>query len=343
MRAFFLIPGDLSRKTGGYGYDRRVIAEASQFGVTLEAVTLPSRFPFPDMEDREHTREVLQSLPPHAPLLIDGLAFGAFDTALLDAVQGPVIALVHHPLAYENGIAPDNAARLKHSERGALARASAIVVTSGATKDILIDEYQVSYERVHIAIPGTDAAPMARGSGEAAPVILGVGSLTPRKAWHVLIEALAPCADAEWRLVIAGAGPERSALEQRIAALGLGARITLLGEVDEAHLHELYHRADLFVMPSLYEGFGMALTEALARGLPTIASDGVVALRHLPPDAARVVKAGDANAMTDALRVAFEPAQRAIMAQHARRAAANLQRWDETARIIVETIRGVAQ
>lgn len=343
MRAFFLIPGDITRKTGGYGYDRRVIADASRLGATLEHVALPAGFPFPNAKEREESISILSGLPHGAPLLIDGLAFGAFDQAMLDGLRAPVIALVHHPLAYENGTAPEDAARLEISERVALAKADAIIVTSAPTKAILVDDYQVPDQKIRVAVPGTDTAPQAHGSGEAVPVILGVGSLTPRKAWNVLLDALAQCADLKWRMVIAGEGPERLNLEQLIASYGLEHRVSLLGEVSEERLQQLYGSADLFVMPSLYEGFGMALTEALARGLPCIASDGVVALQHLSPEAAISVKAGDVAALASALRAACAPNQRSIMAQHAHQAAQMLPRWDDTARIIVETIRSVAR
>ena len=319
------------------------MTDASRLGVTLDHVALPAGFPFPDAKEREETLSILSGLPQGIPLVIDGLAFGAFDQAMRDALGGPVIALVHHPLAYENGIKPDDAARLKNSERVALAHAEAVIVTSAPTKKILIDDYQVRPEMIAVALPGTDAAPLARGSGEAGPVILGVGSLTPRKAWTVLVDALAQCADLKWRMVIAGEGPERLSLEQRITSHGLEQRISLLGEVSEEQLQQLYDGADVFVMPSLYEGFGMALTEALAHGLPCIASDGVVALQHLPPEAALSVKAGDVTAFASALRGACAPDQRAMMAQHAREAAQILPRWGDTARIFVETIRSVTR
>lgn len=342
MRASFLIPGDLNRKTGGYGYDRRVIAEAKAHGLTLDPIALPGGFPFPDENERRTTCDMVRALPAGIPFLIDGLAFGAFDAAMLDALHGPVIALVHHPLAYENGIAPDDAARLKASERAALARAAATIVTSAPTKDILVADYAVAPERIHVALPGTDEAPFAQGSGHDALMLLGVGSLSPRKAWSVLIDALARCKDAAWSMTIAGDGPERLVLEKLIAAQGLTDRVSLAGEVSEQALAHLYDRADLFVMPSHYEGFGMALTEAIAHGLPCIASDGVVAIRHLPPMAVMAVKAGDAGALATALRTAFDNPTRAAMTLRAREAAADLPRWHDAARIIAETIRSAA-
>jgi glycosyltransferase involved in cell wall biosynthesis len=343
LRALFLIPGDINRKTGGYGYDRRVIAEASVHGVTLDPVRLTDRFPFPTNKERAETIDMIAALPHGIPLLIDGLAFGAFDQAMLASLNGPVVALVHHPLAYESGTPADRAAALKISERAALRRADAIIVTSAPTRSLLISEFGVPEARIRVAVPGTDAAKFAHGSGLDAPAILGVGSLTPRKAWSVLIAALDLCRDADWTMHIVGAGPEHAALAEQIGTKDLEARVHLVGEVDEAALAEHYNRADLFVMPSLYEGFGMALTEALARGLPSIASDGVVALDHLPEGAAQIVKAGDIEALANAIKAMLDPKVRACAAESARITAASLPRWDATTHIITDTIRSVAR
>ena len=331
----------MNRRTGGYGYDRRVLAEAAHYGLDLVHIALPDGFPCPDEAARQATLTCLATLPADHPVLIDGLAYGAFDSELLSAIKAPIMALVHHPLAYENGLSADLAEALKRSERAALARAAHIIVTSAPTRALLIDDYHVAAERISVAVPGTDAAPRARGSGDTRPHILGVGSLTPRKAWPVLIQALAQCMDYEWSARIIGEGPERAALTALIEMYQLQDRLHLTGEVDDEGLARAYDQADLFVMPSAYEGFGMALTEALARGLPAIASDGVVALQHLAPDAVMSVKAGDDQGFTQALRLMLDPQKRRQAAQRAEQAAPSLPRWQDTTRLIVEQIRSI--
>jgi len=338
VRASFLIPGNLQRKTGGYAYDRRVIVEALAQGVTLAPVELPESFPFPTAADRAESLRILNALPAAAPVLIDGLAYGAFDEAMTAALRDRVVALVHHPLAYESGLAPEDVEALHRSEKAALARADAVIVTSAATHDVLVAAYGASTDRITVAVPGTDEVPLAQGSGEAAVVILGVGSLTPRKAWTVLLDALAPLAAHGWRLVIAGDGTERAALQALAHTHGLGARVTFPGEVDDTTLAQLYDRADLFVLPSLYEGFGMALTEAIARGLPAIATEGVVAVRHLQPGSVCVVPPGNAARLSDAIGALLEPCARRGLAARAVAAARDLQRWSDTARVIIDTI-----
>lgn len=338
MRASFLIPGNIQRKTGGYGYDRRVIVEALAQGVTLAPVELPESFPFPTAADRADSLHILNALPVGVPVLIDGLAYGAFDQTMIAALRGCVVALVHHPLSRESGLAPRDVEALHRSEKAALARADAVIVTSAATRDLLVAAYDAGSDRITVAIPGTDEVPLAQGSDESAVVILGVGSLTPRKAWTVLLDALAPLAAHAWRLVIAGDGTERAALQARAHSHGLGARVTFRCEVDDTTLAHLYDRADLFVLPSLYEGFGMVLTEAIARGLPAIATEGVAAVRHLEHGSVCVVPQGNAARLSEAIRALLEPSARRGLAARAAAAARDLPRWSETARVIIDTI-----
>ena len=126
------------------------------------------------------------------------------------------------------------------------------------------------------------------------------------------------------------------------SSLGLVDRVTFLGEIDDATLATCYDRADLFVLPSLYEGFGMVLTEALARGLPCIATDGVVATRHLPDGVVRIVPANNSAQISHAIAALLHADERKALAARARDAAPLLQRWSATAQIIVDTIRSAA-
>ncbi|KAA2242357.1 glycosyltransferase family 4 protein [Salinarimonas soli] len=342
----FAIPGDLASPTGGYVYDREVLARLPDLGVRAHHLPLPDSFPEPSEADLAETARRLAEAPAGAVLLVDGLAFGALPPALVAGLERPIVALVHHPLGLEPGLAPGRAAALLASERAALVHAPRVVVTSRATARILVEDFGLPMARVTIAEPGTEPAPRAHGTGS--PVgLLAVGAVSPRKGFRVLVEALSGVRDLDWRLTIAGAldraPDEAAALRAAIRAAGLGERVTLAGNIERADLDALYAAADVMVSPSLFEGYGMALAEALARGLPLVASTGGAAGDTVPDEAALKVPPGDAGALAEALRLMIEDeALRRARADAAWAAGQALPRWSDTARLIANVIREVA-
>jgi glycosyltransferase involved in cell wall biosynthesis len=172
--------------------------------------------------------------------------------------------------------------------------------------------------------------------------------VTPRKGHDVLVAALAGLGDLPWRLTIAGSlarAPEQVArLRAAIERTGLAGRVELLGEIDDAALAALYASADVFVMPSLYEGYGMALAEALACGLPIATTTGGAAAETVPDDAALKVPPADAAALGAALRrLVVDPTLRSTLAQAAWRAGQELPSWDDAARIVAGVLREMAE
>jgi glycosyltransferase involved in cell wall biosynthesis len=344
--ALFAIPGDLATPTGGYAYDRRVMALLPEHGIAVRHVALPGSYPAPTPSDLEATERALKSASPSTVLLIDGLAYGAMPRTLIERLISPIVALVHHPLCLETGLAADRQAELRRLETEALALARHVVVTSAATARTLARDFAVADQRITVAEPGTDPAPRAKGTGRPLQ-LLAVGSVVPRKGYEVLIEALRPLGHIDWRLDIAGPLDRSTETAQRVLsaidAAGLAGRVTLHGALDDGRLGQLYDGADLFVMPSLYEGYGMALTEALARGLPIVCTTGGAAAETVPDDAALKVTPGDARALMWVLGRALEDTSlRRSLADAAWAAAARLPRWPETARLIAEVIERVA-
>ncbi len=126
-----------------------------------------------------------------------------------------------------------------------------------------------------------------------------------RKGYDILIEALAPLAGGNWHLTIAGASDRdvetATRLRKAIMATGLRAQVTLAGAVTEAELARLYARADVFVMSSRYEGYGMALAEAMARGLAMVTTTGGAAAETVPDGAAIKVPPEDTKALSDGI------------------------------------------
>lgn len=341
----FAIPGDLKSTTGGYAYDRRVIDLLPDFGVHVSVMTLPDAFPNPSAADLAETGRLLKTKPHDAVLMVDGLAFGAFTDDILDTLEGRVVALVHHPLFLETGLPHSRKVEIKASEENALQNASHIVVTSRVTKRILIDTMGLPADKVTIAEPGTDPARRATGTG--APLqILSVGAVLPRKGYHLLVEALAPLKHIDWRLTIAGAldrHPDAVAtLQKAVQANGLEDRVTIAGKVVPATLERYYESADLFVSASLFEGYGMVLAEAMARGLPMVIAAGGAAAETAGEAAALHVEAGNVMALTTAIeRALTDKKLRDRLADAAWEAGRTLPTWHETARRIAAVILGL--
>jgi glycosyltransferase involved in cell wall biosynthesis len=342
----FCIPGDLTLRTGGYRYDRELLKRLPSHGVLPRHVPLPGAYPHPSEADLAATVAALGAVAEQTILMIDGLALGAMPAAIVAALPHRLVALVHHPLGLEAGLAPKRAEALLAGEKAALAHADRVIVTSRLTQRVLAEDFAVPLDRIAVAEPGTDPAPRAAGAGP--PLhLLAVGAVSERKAYPLLVDALAALPEFDWRLTIAGsltlspAAAER--LRDAIARSGVAERIALIGAPDDDGLASLYGRSDIFVAASLYEGYGMALAEALARGLPIVASTGGAAAETLPEGAALKVPPGDAGALAAALRRLFaEAGLRRVLGDAAWEAARRLPTWDDTARVAAAVIKAAA-
>lgn len=345
LRIDFAYPGDINAPTGGYGYDRRVMRELATLGCAVRPIALPASFPYPTDADLAEAQRLLAGGERDA-LVIDGLAYSVLPGDLIAALSPKPIALVHHPLFLEAGLAPQEAARLKALEQIALDAAGAVITTSAMTSDIVAREFAVARSRLFHAPPGVDPAPRAQGSRSGTVQIFSVGSLTPRKGYADLVQALA-IVSGDWRLTVAGSrdlapGHARE-IEALIAEKSLGDRICLAGAMRPQEIAAGYMNADLFVTPSHFEGFGMAIAEAVAHGLPVIATREVAAAGALPDAAGLIYPAGDVAGLADCLtRLIGDAALRAKLSDAAWRAAQAQYRWSDTARAFLAAIRAGA-
>lgn len=344
-RALFAIPGDIDTATGGYAYDRRVMELLPAYGIEVEHLALPGSFPNPSASDLETTGRLLENAGDGSSLLIDGLAYGALPEALVAGLKADIVALIHHPLGFETGLKEEDAERFIATERVALKYARHVVVTSRATARALERDFEVPHKKITVAEPGTDPALRATGTGTPLQ-LLAVGAVSPRKAYDILIKSLAPLKELDWRLAIAGATDRDPAAAAKVRAAideaGLSDRVTLAGKVVPATLERFFDSADLFVMPSLFEGYGMVLAEAMARGIPIVCTTGGAAAETVPDAAALKVSPGDPEALTEALRSALENKKlRRKLADAAWEAGRALPTWNETARRIAAALLGM--
>jgi glycosyltransferase involved in cell wall biosynthesis len=336
------VPGDLTTQTGGYVYDRRLVESLRALGAEVAVLRLPEGFPDPGPVAMAEAVDMLASLPADAPVIIDGLAFGALPPEGVARIAAPIIALVHHPLALETALDPALAQSLRARETANLAQARHVFVPSPHTGAVLAESYGVPEGQMTVLIPGTDrpAPPVApalpEGADQDSPLILSVGILHPRKGHDVLIDALARIADLPWRAVIAGTPREEAyaaALAAQVEAAGLGARIRLAGQVSDAERDALYRAAGVFALATRYEGYGIVFNEALLHGLPIVTCRTGAVPDTVPPETGLLVPPDDAAAFADALRLLIgDRPRRAAMARASARAGAALPSWAETAR-----------
>jgi len=343
--AVFAVPGELATPTGGYAYDRRIIEGLAALGWRITVVDLGDGFPFPTTHARAAARARLEALPAGPPIVIDGLAFGALpDAAEALRATHALVALVHHPLALESGLSAAASAALRASECTALRCARHVITTSTATARLLAADYDVPSDRLSVVEPGTERGATRLRRSESAIALLSVGAVVPRKGYDVLVAALAKLKHLPWRLVVAGDG-ERSPQTFRrlvadIAALGLTERITLAGTVTAERLASLYASADLFVLPSRFEGYGMAYAEAIAHGVPVVGTNAGAIPETIPGGAGVLVPPDDVEALAATLqRLIEDPAERERLAAGARASA--FPSWSGQAALFARVLASV--
>jgi glycosyltransferase involved in cell wall biosynthesis len=348
MEIGFVIPGDLHTLTGGYAYDREVIAHLTDRGVTMHHIALPSSFPFPTDEDERESALLLNAIPKHIPLLIDGLAYGGFSQSLLDTLkQRCVVALVHHPLCAETGLDVNTAQRLKTSEKRALDAAGHIIVTSDATRNGVIHDFEIAPSRITVAEPGVKRVAFTT-IRTPAQQLLAVGTVIPRKGYDVLIEALHALREVPWTLDIVGATDRcphtYTQLQNRVEALGLSSRIFFKGVLTPEQVEEAYQTADVFILASHLEGYGMVLTEALAHGLPVISTRTGAATDPRYAETLQLVDSGDVAGLRDAICLFLRDDETCVRAaEKSRRIATHLPTWEDTAEVIVSVFSSLSQ
>ncbi len=331
---FFAVPGDINTLTGGYAYDRRLLAELRRLTLPIQYHGLAGSFPYANDTALADTDSWLSSLPDHSTVLVDGLAYAAMDAlATKHGKRLHFCALCHHPLSLETGLKPEIRDKLQQSEKRALAAAAEVIVTSARTKQILTEQFAVPKSRITVALPGTDRHDYARCKGEPLQ-LLCVATLTPRKAHHILIQALSQVQHLPWQAVFIGGDnfdPDWAAqLRQQVQDLGLAERITFAGAKSNLHADYLY--ADIFVLPSLFEGYGMVFAEALSYGLPIIAARAGAVPDVVPASAGLLVEPGSVESLSVALQSLLSNGDlRRSLQLGAQAAALKLPAWEQTA------------
>jgi glycosyltransferase involved in cell wall biosynthesis len=339
---------DPARPSGGNAYDRQVCCALAEIGWRVHVHAVPGSWPRPDKAAYAALAGIVQRIPDGALALLDGLvASTAAEVLLPQANRLRLVPLVHMPLGERMA---DSDTRTR--EGAVLSAATSVVTTSAWSRRTLLELYSLPGDRVHVAEPGVDVASLAPGTTTGG-ALLCVAAVIPGKGHDVLLDALATMTDVSWNCVCVGTMERDPAfaesLRRRASDDGLGDRVHFARPRTGADLDRSYASADLLVLASRAETYGMVVTEALARGLPVVAADvGGVAeaighgTRGIRPGL--LVPPEDPDALAAALRAWLGDAEvRLTWRRAARERRASLTGWSTTTSVLAGVLEEAAR
>lgn len=339
------------RPSGGNVYDRWVCRGLAALGWTVHERSIPGRWPRADGAELAGLAEALDAVPNGGLVLLDGLIASAAPEAMsASADRLRLVVLVHMPLGA--AAVMERASEARDRERHALSCAEAVIATSSWTRDWLLENYALPDDSVGVVEPGVDSARIAPGTATGGQLVC-VAAVTPAKGHDILLSALAMVKDLAWECVCVGSldlDPEFVAyLEGQARRTGIADRIRFTGPLTGVQLDGAYSSADALVLPSRAETYGMVITEALARGLPVIATSvgGVGEAVGATSDGVRpglLVPPGQPAAYGAALRCwLVDEDRRRRLREAARQRRRTLISWDQTAKRLSRRLADVTR
>ncbi len=338
MKSAFFLPAQSGPLAGNHAYDRHMIAALRKAGHDVQVCEIAGRHPLPDDAAIAAAQAAWDSIGDAVPV-IDGMCLPA--CAALDLERAT--ALLHPTISQRKSLPEAARTRLATLEREVLPRLARIIVPSQATAEMLLTDLPVDAHRIQVVEPGIDPLPRVHGSGGPGVALLAVGTVTPRKDYDTLLRALARLPDLDWSLTIVGALDRDPPYAQMLATLAetlkLTPRIRFAGALEGDALEQAWDRADMFVLTSAWEGHGMAVANALKRGLPVAVTRGGAAASLLPMEAGIIVEPGQHADLSKAMRrMIFDTDLRRMMADTAFAAGAILPGWDTQAKLFAAAL-----
>ena len=340
MSVTFFVPGNFPATTGAIVFDTQLAAELRSLGHDVTIVPVAGAHPMPDAVACASAAALWQAhrqQSPGATAVIDGFCLYAFDGLEQDLQTASVVGLVHHPMSSEPQLPQAERDAFAAIERRILPHLARIVVPSETVRSLLTSSLTLQPATVTVVTPGIAEAARSTGSGGRRCNLLAIGSLIPRKGHDTVLRALAALPDLDWTLTICGDSeidPDHAAaLRVMVQTAGLEGRVVFAGACAAGRLEALWQAADIFVAGSCFEGYGMAVAEAVRRGLPLAVTNGAAATEVIPPEGSVIVETGDHVQLSKALRrLIFSVPLRHELAEAAWQAGRTFQTWADQGR-----------
>ncbi len=310
MNLHFLISGDIDTIASCYIYDKRIIEGLKRNGHYVEVLRLPDDFPFPSEESLKQCHKIVKAIPKLEPIIIDSLVFGVIPSILKEVYnKNPIVALIHLPLSVDPNYTAYQRTLVTSLEKEAFEYASKFIVSSEYTAEILVN-LGINDKKFNLVIPGLDNFSKKEDYPQTPKKLLSIANLCRSKDHTILVRALSALKDRDWILHCYGnLDMDREYLSDFQAMIRrnkLQDKILIHGTISGEQLNEAYLNSDLFVHPSEFETYGMALTEALAHGIPVVASTGGGICKTVPAKMAQFFKPGDVYGLQSILEELLE-------------------------------------
>jgi glycosyltransferase involved in cell wall biosynthesis len=334
---------DPHRASGGNTYDRCLCSALAQQGWDVATTGVEGGWPWTARLGSWGLERALRRLPEGSLVLVDGLLASRLPEVVVPAsARLRVVLLMHLPVGLGE-------AEARPAERRVVASATSVLTPSAWCRDWLLAEYDLDPARVHVARPGVEPAPVVPGTADGTS-LLTVGSVSAVKGHDHLVAALARLGDLPWTWTAVGSTSVEPAFAAAVRATAAGLaiedRCRFAGPLCGSTLESAYAAADVLVMPSRTETYGMVVAEALVRGVPVVAHDvgGVrEALGEDGPLPGMLVRPGDHAALAAALRLWLGDRD---VRERLRRAAlerrTQLTGWSVTAGLVADVVRRAA-